>query len=76
MAKSKGGKENAITGGGIETPVEAFMQSNPLGTPSFKSTYGDHKKMGSEGAPCTAGGRGSKEKMRGSLYTGGRGGPK
>lgn len=74
MAK-KSGKESFITGGGIESSVEGF-DGNITTSCSFKPTYGDHKKIGSDMAPVTSKGRGAGEKMRSSLMTGGRGGGK
>lgn len=73
--KSSGGRESKITSGGIETSVEGFF-GNILTSSPAAATYGDHKKIGSEMAPTTAAGRGAKEKMRGSLYNGGKGAPK
>lgn len=75
MAKSKGSREAKITSGMIHTEVEGFFGNITTSCP-FSPTYGDHKSMGSEMAPLVKGGRGAKEKMRSSLYTGGRGAPK
>ena len=56
-AAKKGGKENRITAGGIETPVEGF-DGDILHSSTFRPTYGNHKRMGSEMAPMKTGGRG------------------
>lgn len=67
-AAKKGGRENVITSGGIESAVEAFHGGNIFGTPPFRPTYGNHKKMGSEMAPLKVGGRGgNKAAMKGKL---------
>jgi SNF2 family DNA or RNA helicase len=63
----KGGRENVITSGGIETAVEGF-HGNILTTAPFRPTYGNHKRMGSEMAPMKTGGRGGSEApMKGKL---------
>lgn len=66
MAKTKGGREAKITGGGIETEVEGFF-GNILTDAPFSPTYGDHKKIGSEMMPVTAAGRGAKSFFRSKL---------
>jgi hypothetical protein len=66
-AAKKGGRENHITSGAIETPVEGFM-GNITTTAPFRPTYGNHKRMGSEMAPMKTGGRGgSGTPMKGKL---------
>jgi hypothetical protein len=55
--KQKGKRENVITSGGIETPVEGFMGDITRSAP-FSPTYGNHKKPGSQMAPMKTGGRG------------------
>lgn len=66
-AAKKGGRENIVTSGGVETAVEGF-HGNILTTSPFKPTYGNHKRMGSEMAPMKAGGRGgSGTPMKGKL---------
>ena len=68
-AARKGSRENHITAGGIETPVEGFMGNITTSAP-FKATYGNHKRMGSEMAPVKTGGRaGSGTPMKGKLQT-------
>lgn len=60
-------KENTITRGGIETPVEGFMDNITTSAP-FSPTYGDHKTPGSQMAPTTAAGRGAKTAMRSHIF--------
>jgi hypothetical protein len=63
----KGGRENIVTSGGIETAVQGF-HGNILQTAPFRPTYGNHKKMGSEMAAMKTGGRGgSGEPMKKKL---------
>jgi hypothetical protein len=71
-AAKKGGREAVVTAGAIETQVEGFMGNITDSTP-FRSTYGNHKVMGSEMLPTQgAKGRGgAKTFMRNKLNTGG-----
>jgi len=71
MAKQKSGrKENVVTSGGIETPVEGFHGNITTSSP-FSPTYGNHKKPGSQMAPIKTGGRGGAGTyMRGKLISG------
>jgi hypothetical protein len=62
-------KENTILEGGIETPVEGFF-NGAFGPPPFRAEYGEHKVMGSEGAPIVKGGRGAKASFRSKLMHG------
>jgi len=63
----RGGRENTITPGAIETPVEGFMGNITTSAP-FRPTYGNHKSIGSEMLPTEKGGRGgAKEWFRGKL---------
>lgn len=67
-AAKKGGREQHITEGAVETSVMGFWGAGITGTPDFKPTYGNHKKMGSEMAPMEVGGRGhSSMPMKGDL---------
>lgn len=66
-AAKKSSRENHITAGAIETPVEGFMGDITRSAP-FRATYGNHKRMGSEMAPMKAAGRGGAGKdMRSKL---------
>jgi hypothetical protein len=60
VAKKPATKENYLTQGGIETPVQAFGWGNPdpLRVGPFVAYYGDHKQMGSQMLPTKLGGRG------------------
>jgi hypothetical protein len=70
-AAKKGGRESVVTGE-IETCVQGFFGNITTSSP-FTSTYGNHKKMGSEMLPTQgAKGRGgAKIVMRNKLNTGG-----
>ncbi len=68
-AAKAGGRENVITSGSIETPVEGFA-GNIFTSAPFKPTYGNHKRMGSQMAPVKTGGRGgSGEPMKKKLQS-------
>lgn len=54
-------KENTITSGGIETPVEGFFGNITTKAP-FDPKYGPHKTPGSQNAPMRMGGRGGAGK--------------
>jgi len=71
-AAKKSRKENTVTAGGIETPVEGFFGNITTSAP-FSPTYGNHKVIGSEMLPVMgARGRGGAPiKMRNKLNTGG-----
>ncbi len=71
-AAKKASREAVVTSGGIETQVEGFHGNLTTSSP-FRSTYGNHKVMGSEMLPTQgAKGRGgSKTFFRNKLNTGG-----
>lgn len=68
-------RENVVTGGGVETPVEGFMGDITTSSP-FKPTYGNHKRIGSEMLPTKIGGRGGsgqtiRSKLNDVVFRGG-----
>lgn len=68
IGSNAGHREAAITPGGIETNVEAFMGDITKGSHG-SMTYGAHKKPYSENAPTEKGGRkGAKTVLRNKLY--------